>query len=330
MIYLIDTKQDMINQKILVTGAAGFIGSSLVDTLLEHGNSVMGIDNFDQFYGREIKERNLEGAKNNPRFHFVEGDIRNRELVNDCFSSFKPDVVVHLAAKAGVRPSLKNPESYYDVNVKGTLNILSMMKDCNITKLVFASSSSVYGNNRKVPFSEADNVDCPVSPYAATKRSGELLCYTFHHLYGIDVFCLRFFTVYGPRQRPDLAIHKFLNAMLKGETLCFYGNGSTSRDYTFINDIVNGVMAAIDRVKGYEIINLGGARTIKLNELVWTLEKYIGRKAKREFFEVQDGDVNMTYADITKAREILDYNPAMEFETGIRKFIEWNEVNSAK
>lgn len=320
----------MANQKILVTGAAGFIGSSLVDTLLVNGYSVLGIDNFDQFYPRKIKEENLEGARKNPLFQFIECDIRNNELVNECFSSFKPDIVVHLAAKAGVRPSIKDPESYYDVNVKGTLSILSMMTKCNINKLIFASSSSVYGNNEKVPFSEEDNVDCPVSPYAATKKSGELLCYTFHHLFGLNVFCLRFFTVYGPRQRPDLAIHKFLNSILQDEPLCLYGNGSTSRDYTYIEDIVNGVIRAIDRIKGFEIINLGGARTIKLDELILTLEKCTGKHAKKEFREAQNGDVNLTYADITKAREILGYNPTMEFEKGIRKFIEWLNANRTK
>lgn len=316
----------MLPKKILVTGAAGFIGSSLTDVLLESGFSVLGIDNFDKFYSRKIKEKNLEKAKKNPLFNLMEGDIRDHEFVNNCFSGFKPDVVVHLAAKAGVRPSLEDPESYFDVNVNGTLNILTTMKKNNVSNLVFASSSSVYGNNKKVPFSEADNVDFPISPYAASKKSGELLCHTYHHLYGFNIYCLRFFTVYGPRQRPDLAIHKFLKALKKNEPLCLFGNGTTSRDYTYINDIVKGVVAAIEKVKGYEIINLGGARAIKLNELVEILEKSTGLEANRKYLEIQDGDVMSTFADISKAGSLLKYSPSTEFENGIKRFVEWFDL----
>ena len=314
--------------RIFITGAAGFIGSNLTDTLLEYGYKVMGIDNFDPFYKRSIKEHNIKNALQNPDYQFVEGDVRDHDFINGCYLSFKPDIIVHLAAKAGVRPSLEDPEAYYDVNVMGTLNLLEMMKNNNISKMIFASSSSVYGNNKKVPFSETDNVDFPISPYAATKKAGELLCHTFHHLYDLDIFCMRFFTVYGPRQRPDLAIHKFTKGILNGETISFFGNGSTYRDYTHIDDIIQGLMGAIKKIKGFEIFNLGESNRISLSDLVKILEKYTGKKAFLNHLPAQEGDVFQTYADISKAKAYLEYNPVVSIENGIRNYIEWFRNNN--
>jgi UDP-glucuronate 4-epimerase len=312
--------------RIFVTGAAGFIGSNLVDALLESGNKVFGIDNFDTYYERSIKEGNIRNAKNHQEFQFKEGDIRDGTFLNNCFAKFNPDLIVHLAAKAGVRPSIINPQDYYDVNVMGTLNLLETMRKHNVRKIIFASSSSVYGNNTKVPFSEADNVDYPISPYAASKKAGELLCHTYTHLFSFDVYCLRFFTVYGPRQRPDLAIHKFTKALFNNETIPLYGDGTTKRDYTHISDILQGIMSSIDRIKhltGYNIFNLGESRTISLIELVKLLEKYTGRKAKLNYLPLQDGDVSQTYADISKAREILKYSPGISIEKGLEDFTKW-------
>jgi UDP-glucuronate 4-epimerase len=312
-----------MKKRIIVTGAAGFIGSSLSDRLLQEGKQVLGIDNFDPFYDRLVKIRNISNALKNPGYEFLEGDIRDIEFLHNCFSSFKPDAIVHLAAKAGVRPSLIDPQSYFDVNVMGTLNILEMMKKNSIKKMIFASSSSVYGNNKKVPFSENDNVDFPVSPYAASKKSGELLCHTFHHLYNLDIFCLRFFTVYGPRQRPDLAIHKFIRAILRGEAISLYGDGTTSRDYTYIDDILNGISAAINKVSGFDIFNLGNAKPVSLTELVMLLEKKAEKNCPHQFLPMQEGDVVRTFADITKARDRLSYNPETELEEGIKKYLKW-------
>jgi len=248
---------------ILITGGAGFIGSNLSDRLLSLGHNVVCFDNFDDFYAREIKEANIANSMKNDRYRLVEGDITNRAALNPLFDKNKITMVVHLAAKAGVRPSILDPFAYYAVNVQGTLNLLDVMKKHDVKKLVFASSSSVYGNNPKVPFTESDSVDNPISPYAATKKAAELLCHTYHHLHGIDVFCLRFFTVYGPRQRPDLAINKFVSNILNGQPVEMYGDGSTARDYTYIDDIVDGILASIARVSGYEIINLGESRAFR-------------------------------------------------------------------
>lgn len=308
--------------RIFVTGAAGFIGSNLVEILLKIGNQVLGIDNFDPFYERSIKENNIKGARQYPEFHFKEGDIRDVAFIDNSFAEFKPDLIVHLAAKAGVRPSLVNPQEYYDVNVMGTLNLLELMRKNNIKKMIFASSSSVYGNNSKVPFSEADNVDSPISPYAASKKAGELLCHTYHHLYNFDIYCLRFFTVYGPRQRPDLAIHKFTKALLNNEPIPFYGDGSTQRDYTHIDDIVQGIIGAIKNLKGYDIFNLGESNTISLTKLVSIIEKYTNRKAMLNYLPVQEGDVLQTFADISKAKDRLNYKPKVNIETGIKNYIQ--------
>ena len=309
--------------RILITGAAGFIGSNLADDLLEKGFSVMGIDNFDPFYSREIKESNISAALKHRSFAFLEGDIRDAGFLDRCFSEFKPDTIVHLAAKAGVRPSIKDPASYFDVNVNGTLNLLEAMKRNSISRLLFASSSSVYGNNKKVPFAESDNVDFPVSPYAASKKAGELLCHTYNHLFNFDVFCLRFFTVYGPRQRCDLAINKFTKAILNGEPINLYGDGTTSRDYTHIKDIVQGIEKAMTNLQGFGIFNLGESDTISLSELVSLLEKNTGKKAQINYLPLQDGDVFQTFADISRSKRVLGYNPVVKIEDGIRNYVEW-------
>ena len=308
--------------RILITGSAGFIGSNLADSLLKSGNPVMGIDNFDIYYERSIKEGNIKEALQNPAFLFKEGDIRDTVFLNNCFDQFNPDLIVHLAAKAGVRPSIADPQGYYDVNVSGTLNILEAMRNHDIKKMIFASSSSVYGNNKKVPFSEADNVDYPISPYAASKKAGELLCHTYHHLYDFDIFCLRFFTVYGPRQRPDLAINKFSKALLNNDPIPFFGDGSTQRDYTHITDIVQGITCAISKLKGYDIFNLGESNTISLTKLISILEKCTNRKAILNYLPMQEGDVMLTFADISKARRILNYNPQVNIEAGIKDYVQ--------
>jgi UDP-glucuronate 4-epimerase len=310
-----------MTNRIFVTGAAGFIGSNLVDSLLKTEIQVMGIDNFDPFYSRTIKENNIKGALNNPGFSFIEGDVRDPLFINNCLSNFKPEIIIHLAAKAGVRPSIINPEEYFDVNVMGTLNILEAMKKNNIKKIIFASSSSVYGNNIKVPFCESDNVDYPISPYAASKKAGELLCHSYHHLYEFDIFCLRFFTVYGPRQRPDLAINKFTRALFNDENIYLFGDGSTSRDYTHIDDILQGINGSIQNLKGYEIINLGESKAVSLVNLVSILEKCSKRKAKLSYLPMQEGDVIMTFADISKAMKMVNYKPQVDIESGIISYI---------
>lgn len=330
-----------MDKYILVTGGAGFIGSHLTETLLKSGQKVVVLDNFNNFYDPEIKRGNLKEIKTQmlelgiPEAHIqiIEGDIRNVKQMDELFAAYPIQLVVHLAAMAGVRPSISAPLLYNDVNINGTLNLLEMCKKYSVKKFVFASSSSVYGNNKKVPFSETDFVDHPVSPYAATKRAGELICHTYHHLYGMDVACLRFFTVYGPRQRPDLAIHKFTKLIINDEEVPFYGDGTTERDYTYIDDIIDGIVKAIQWVQAgqglYEIFNLGESRTINLKEMVTTLESVIGKKAKLKVLPMQPGDVTRTYADITKAQKILGYNPTTAFEEGIKQFIQWyREVNN--
>jgi len=330
-----------VDKYILVTGGAGFIGSHLTEALLKSGHKVVVLDNFNDFYNPEIKRGNLKAIKTQiaklgipkDQIQVIEGDIRNAEQMDKLFAAYPIQLVVHLAAMAGVRPSISAPLIYNDVNINGTLNLLEMCKKYGVKKFVFASSSSVYGNNKKVPFAETDYVDHPVSPYAATKRAGELLCHTYHHLYGMDIACLRFFTVYGPGQRPDLAIHKFTKLIFNDEEIPFYGDGTTERDYTYIDDIIDGVVKTINWVQAghgrYEIFNLGESRTISLKEMVATLEKVIGKKAKIKVLPMQPGDVQRTYADITKAQKILGYQPATAFEDGIKQFIQWyREVNN--
>lgn len=309
--------------KILITGAAGFIGSHLSETLLNEGHEIVGFDNFDPFYDREIKERNLEKSQSIEAFSLIEGDLNNSADMKTLFSGQKYDVVIHLAAKAGVRPSIKHPLDYTKVNILGTQNLLEMMKIEGIKRLVFASSSSVYGNSTVVPYNEDMNVNNPISPYAATKVAGEVLCSAYWQLFGISATCLRFFTVYGPRQRPEMAIAKFIRKAYNGESISVFGDGTSSRDFTYIDDIIQGVVSAVHTDLGYEIINLGESATIDLNSLIALIEKLTGKEVKKDHFEMQPGDVFTTYADISKAKDLLNYKPTTNMEEGISKYIEW-------
>lgn len=309
--------------RVLVTGAAGFIGSHLCERLIAGGSDVVGIDNFDPYYDESIKRDNVAQLIKHHNFELIEGDIREYFDVNPIFVKEPIDVIVHLAAKAGVRPSIENPLEYTQVNVDGTVVLLEAAKLYGVRKFIFASSSSVYGNNKKVPFNEIDNVDNPISPYAATKKAGELICYTYSNLYGIDVSVLRFFTVYGPRQRPDLAIHKFAKMIQDEEPIPVFGDGSMRRDFTYIDDIVDGIVASIEHCKGYEIFNLGESRPVRLDSLIEKIERAVGKKALINRLPQQPGDVEQTYADITKARDRLGYNPRTEIAEGLQKFVEW-------
>ncbi len=308
--------------KALVTGAAGFIGSHLTERLLKDGWTVVGVDSFDPFYDPRIKRSNIAGSLSHPAFRLVEADIRDKAAMERAVEP-DTDVIVHLAARAGVRPSIAEPALYADVNINGTVTLLEIAKQRKVPKFVFASSSSVYGNNRKVPFSETDNVDFPISPYAATKKAGELICHTYHHLHGLAINCLRFFTVYGPRQRPDLAIHKFTRLIEEGKPIPIYGDGSMMRDFTFIDDILSGVVAAMDRCAGYEIYNLGESQPIRVNDLIAEIERALGKKAIRQYLPVQPGDVDRTYADIAKAQAQLGYKPSTDIPTGLPRFVDW-------
>jgi len=308
---------------IIVTGAAGFIGSHLCEKLLSQNHLVLGIDNFDPFYDKRIKEKNLENAFKGNSFKLFEVDILEKSKLSQIFRENQIDLVIHIAAKAGVRPSIKDPIGYYNTNVIGTLNILEVMKKNGVKKMIFASSSSVYGNNNKTPFSETDTVDNPISPYAASKKAGELLCHTYHHLYDFDIYALRFFTVYGPRQRPDLAIHKFSRLIRERKPIPFYGDGSSGRDYTFIDDIIDGIIAALERLKGFEVFNIGESKIILLSQMISVLESALGKKAILERLPLQPGDVQLTYADISKARKMLNYQPKINFEDGIDEFVRW-------
>lgn len=314
--------------KTVVTGAAGFIGSHLTERLLDKGCEVVGIDSFDTFYSPQIKRRNIARALQNPRFRLVEADIRDRAAMEQAIGD-DVDAIVHLAARAGVRPSIEQPALYSDVNINGTVALLEIARQRQIGKFVFASSSSVYGNNKKVPFSESDNVDFPISPYAATKKAGELICHTYHHLYDIGMTCLRFFTVYGPRQRPDLAIHKFARLIEAGEPIPVFGDGTMRRDFTYIDDIINGVVAAMDKCAGYNIYNLGESRPICVSDLIAEIEKALGKTAIRNHLPTQPGDVDQTYADVAKAQRELSYNPATHIATGLARFVEWFRDNDS-
>jgi len=312
-------------RSILVTGGAGFIGSHLVDRLLSEGDwQVSVVDDFNNFYEPRIKRANVKRHDQNPNYRLFEADIRNQTSLKRIFAENAFDCIVHLAARAGVRPSLEQPLLYAETNVNGTMNLLELAREYRIPQFVFGSSSSVYGINAKVPFREDDPIRQPISPYAATKAAGELLCHTYTHLYGMRCVCLRFFTVYGPRQRPDLAIHKFARLISEGKPIPVFGDGTTRRDYTFIEDIVAGVCAAIDYDKSdYEVINLGESRTVELRELISLLEQELGTTAKIDRQPLQPGDVPQTFADITKARQLLAYNPQTQIEAGIRKFVAW-------
>lgn len=317
-------------KNILVTGGAGFIGSHLVDKLLSEGEwNVTVVDDFNDFYQPSVKRANVARHLEGSNYRLCEADIRQLPTLERIFAESKFDCVVHLAARAGVRPSLEEPLLYSQTNIEGTLNLLELSRQHNIKQFVFGSSSSVYGINAKVPFSEDDPIRQPISPYAATKGAGELLCHTYSHLYGIRCVCLRFFTVYGPRQRPDLAIHKFARLISEGKPIPVFGDGMTRRDYTYVDDIIAGVRAAIDYDRtAYEVINLGESRTVELRELISLLEKELDLPARINRQPLQPGDVPQTFADITRARQILGYNPQTQIETGIKQFVEWFRTSS--
>jgi len=313
--------------KLLVTGGAGFIGSSVVDRLLARGDEVVCLDNFDDFYKPDIKRRNISGALGNKGYKLIEGDIRDMALLKKIFSEEGIDMVFHPAARAGVRPSIVAPMLYEDVNIKGTMNLLEMAREHKLKGFIFASSSSVYGKNKKVPFAESDNVDFPISPYAATKKACELICYTYHHLFGLNISCLRFFTVYGPRQRPEMAIHKFTRLIDQGRPVPMFGDGLSKRDYTYIADIVDGVLKAIDHNAPYDIFNIGESQTTELRELIGLIEKNLGKEAIIESHPDQPGDVPITYADIEKTKRVLGYDPKTNVAEGVKNFVEWYKEN---
>jgi len=308
---------------ILLTGGAGFIGSHLGERLLQRGDRVVAVDNFDPFYDPALKRDNVMPCLTNPRYRLVSADIRDAPAMEAILQEERFDAVVHLAARAGVRPSIAEPVLYADVNLRGTAVLLEACRRSGVKRFVFGSSSSVYGNQNKVPFSEDDPVANPVSPYAATKAAGELLCYAQHHIHGFDVTCLRFFTVYGPRQRPEMAIHKFAREILDGRPLPRFGDGSSERDYTYVDDIIEGVVRAMDRPAGFRIYNLGESRRVPLATLIALLEKEIGAPAKIQALPDQPGDVRTTWADIARARADLEYDPKVPIEEGIRRFVAW-------
>lgn len=315
-----------MNNIILITGCAGFIGSNLIDKLLESkDNKLVGIDNLNDFYDKKIKEKNIEDALKNKNFIFIKDDLLNIESLNKIFESYKIDIIIHLAGYGGVRPSIDNPRLYIDNNIIATLNILECMKKYEIKKIIFASSSSVYGNSKESVFTETLKVSEPISPYAMTKMACEELLYTYHKLYNINVLALRFFTVYGRRQRPDLAIHKFTKLIFEEKPIPVFGDGSTKRDYTYIDDIIEGIISATNYSDNnyYEIINLGGGEPVSLEEMISVLENTIGKKAIIERKSMQKGDVIKTVSDITKAKKLLNFSPSTKFKDGIKLFIDW-------
>jgi len=308
---------------IAVTGGAGFIGSHLCEKLIGLGLKIICIDSFDDFYNPAIKEDNISEIAGSKYFKLYRSDITSIDQMEEIFSKNSIDIVIHLAARAGVRPSIKKPLLYEKVNILGTTNLLECCKKYNIPKFIFASSSSVYGGNKKLPFSEEDNVDHPISPYAATKKAGELICYTYYDLYKISIYCLRFFTVYGPRQRPEMAIHKFTRLILDGEEIEIYGDGSSSRDYTYIDDVISGILNSLEQIGGFEVINLGNSNTVKLIDLIRLIEIAIEKKGNLKFTKSQPGDVFITCADIRKARKMLKYLPKTNIKEGLVKFVNW-------
>ncbi len=319
-----------MKRTVLITGGAGFIGSSLADKLLNLGSKVIAIDNFNDFYTPEIKYENIKSAEKSPDFILHKADIEDQNALDSIFSKYKIDCVVHLAARAGVRPSLENPLKYAQTNILGTLNILECMKKYAVKHLVFASSSSVYGNCKAEKFSEDLIVSQPISPYAATKSAGEQFCYTYSKLYNIQTVCLRFFTVYGPRQRPDLAINKFISLIEQGKPIDMYGDGSSSRDYTYIDDITDGIIAAINYdLTPYEIINIGGGSPITLKQMIENIELLLGKKAQINQLPMQPGDVERTISDTRKAQSLLNYYPQTSFIQGLAKFIDWRKKHAA-
>lgn len=318
--------------KIFITGGAGFIGSTTSERLLKEGHDIVTIDNFNDYYDHRLKEENVEIVKRvagqyDRNYEIIKGDVRDYELMNKIFDDHQFDVVIAWAANAGVRPSIEDPRFYIDVNIMGLTNLLECMRNHDVKKLVFISSSSVYGNNKKVPFSEKDAVDHPISPYAASKKSGELICFTYHSLFNMDIHCLRYFTVYGPRQRPDLAINKFTRLMLENKAIPMFGDGTTSRDYTYVDDIVDGTVRSMNYLLNndnvYDIFNLGGSHPISLKDLIDIIAKELNVTPIIDELSMQPGDVNITYSDFSHAKEVLDYNPQVTIEEGIHKFVEW-------
>lgn len=309
---------------ILVTGGAGFIGTHLCRLLLRNRHEVIAYDNLDDFYDVRIKRANLASLQNDTRYRFIEGDIRDRAALDALFRAHAIESVVHLAARAGVRPSIEHPVLYVDVNVTGTATLLEAMHAADVRRMLFASSSSVYGNQGKVPFSEDDPVDHPISPYAATKKAGELLCHSYVHTRGMHIWCLRFFTVYGPGQRPEMAIARFLRAAQTGTAVTVHGDGSMMRDFTFVDDIIRGVVAALPRVQGYKIANIGGAHTHALHEVLDIVEQVSGRILERRYVPVPEGDVRVTSADTSRAAELFGFHPSVTLEEGIRQ--QWQSM----
>jgi len=313
-----------MNEKtVLVTGGAGFIGSNLCDTLLDEGWKVINIDNFNDFYDPLMKRNNIKNSLTNKNYKLYIGDIRDRRLLEKVFKENKIDYVVHLAALAGVRTSLLSPLDYVDVDISGTVNLLETVKNFSIKKFILGSSSSVYGLTKKLPFNEGENLNLQISPYAVAKRAAELYCVSYNYLYGIPVGVLRFFTVYGPRQRPEMAIHKFTRLIISGDKVPIFGDGASKRDYTYVTDIVDGIIKAIITDYNFEIFNLGSGHLIELLDLVSIISEKLGKKADVKFLPEQKGDVPLTFADISKAKIILDYNPSTNIEEGIEKFINW-------
>ncbi len=308
---------------ILVTGGAGFIGSHLTARLLERGADVVCLDDFNDYYDPAFKRENVRPFEGNPRWRLVEGDIRDAALVNETYRHYAVGDTVHLAARAGVRPSIRHPCLYEEVNGLGTLNLLEAARAADARTFILGSSSSVYGINSKIPFAEDDPITSPVSPYAATKRGNELMAYTYHHLYGLAVTCLRFFTVYGPRQRPEMAIYHFTEKLARNEPVPRYGDGTTARDYTYIDDIVEGILAALDAAAPFEIVNLGGSRTTALQRLIELIAGALGVAPRFRELPLQPGDVPITFADVAKAGRLWGWEPRVPIEEGIRRFVEW-------
>jgi UDP-glucuronate 4-epimerase len=308
--------------RILITGGAGFIGSAVAKKLMDRGDKVVIIDNFNDYYNPKLKEDRIKIFLKNYKFKLYRGDIRNYKLLEKIFKAEKIDKIVHLAAMAGVRNSIKNPFIYTDVNVMGSLNLLELAVKYKIKNFVFASSSSVYGNNKKIPFSESDNVDRPISMYAATKKADELMAHVYYHLYGLNITALRFFTVYGPWGRPDMGVFKFIERIIRGKTIEVYNYGKMRRNFTYIDDIVSGTIKVLDKCKGYDIINIGGDRDEALLDYIATVEKYAGRIAKKKMMPIQPGDVPKTVADIRKLKK-LGWKPTTRIEKGIKNFVEW-------
>lgn len=316
--------------KFFITGGAGFIGFHTCERLLQAGHQITCFDDLNPFYSPALKRRNIADLQSHgPSFSFLEGDLTDASAVKASIEKSRADQIIHLAARAGVRPSLEEPALYQQVNVTGTTHILEAARACGIKKVTIASSSSVYGINAKVPFSESDPIFSPISPYAASKLACEALGHVYHHIYGMDVIMLRFFTVYGPRQRPDLAIHKFASLISAGKPIPVFGDGSTARDYTFINDIVGGIEACTRKTFGFEVFNLGESQTVKLSYLIQLIEENLGKQAVINRLPAQPGDVPITYADISKARRLLDYNPQIKIEKGIQLFVDWFREHSA-